>query len=55
MKKSKKLLNKNSLSILDVGLSVRFNNQNYFSLIFKKLTNKSSIQFRNEKLKNSIT
>lgn len=45
--KSKQLLQDRSLSILDIALSVGFNNQNYFNMTFKKLTNKTPLEFRN--------
>ncbi|MCS4481841.1 helix-turn-helix domain-containing protein [Clostridium botulinum] len=50
MEKSKELLTKNDLSILEIALSVGFNNQNYFSSTFKKFNNKTPIEFRNENL-----
>ncbi|EPY6465632.1 helix-turn-helix domain-containing protein [Clostridium sporogenes] len=48
IEKSKELLAKNDLSILEIALSVGFNNQNYFSSTFKKFNNKTPIEFRNE-------
>ncbi len=50
IEKSKELLTKNDLSILEIALSVGFNNQNYFSSTFKKFNNKTPIEFRNENL-----
>ncbi|KNF07120.1 AraC family transcriptional regulator [Gottschalkia purinilytica] len=44
---SKRLLLETNLSILDIALSVGFNNQNYYSIVFKKLTNKTPVEFRN--------
>ncbi len=41
IEKSKELLAKNDLSILEIALSVGFNNQNYFSSTFKKFNNKN--------------
>jgi AraC-like DNA-binding protein len=45
--KSKELLLDRSLSILEVSLSAGFNNQNYFNMIFKKLTNMTPLEYRN--------
>src|SRR5699024_2973107 len=36
IEKSKKLLREDNLSILDIALSVGFNNQNYYNIIFKR-------------------
>ncbi|WP_343216334.1 AraC family transcriptional regulator [Clostridium simiarum] len=46
--KSKELLIQSNLSILDIALSVGFNSQNYYSSMFKKLNNKTPMEFRNE-------
>ena len=46
--KSKELLLKDNISILDVSLSVGFNNQNYYSSVFKKLNSKTPLEFRKE-------
>ena len=46
--KSKNLLSQDDLSILDIALSVGFNNQNYYSMVFKKHTNKTPLEFRSE-------
>ena len=43
---SKKLLSETNLNMLDIALSVGFNSQNYFTMIFKKLTNKTPLEFR---------
>lgn len=48
IEKSKELLLNKNLSILEVSLSVGFNNQNYFNVIFKKLTNRTPLEFRAE-------
>jgi YesN/AraC family two-component response regulator len=50
IEKSKDLLMDRSLSILEVSLSVGFNNQNYFNMIFKKLTNMAPLEYRNSNI-----
>ncbi|WP_034849577.1 helix-turn-helix transcriptional regulator [Clostridium hydrogeniformans] len=55
IEKSKELLIKENLSILDISLSVGFNNQNYYSSMFKKLNNKTPIEFRNESLNSVVS
>jgi AraC-like DNA-binding protein len=50
IEKSKDLLSKKNLSLLDIALTVGFNNQNYFNMIFKKLTNMTPLEFRNSML-----
>jgi AraC-like DNA-binding protein len=47
IEKSKELLRKDHGSILDVALSVGFNNQNYYTVLFKKFTKKTPLEFRN--------
>lgn len=47
VKKSKKLLLENNSSILDVALAVGFNSQNYYNIMFKRITNKSPLEFIN--------
>lgn len=47
VEKSKKLLLNTDLSLLDIAISVGFNNQNYYSMVFKKYTNESPSQYRN--------
>ena len=51
IEKSKELLKNPNLSLLDISLSVGFNNQSYFSTVFKKLTSKTPLEFRDEVLK----
>ena len=46
IKRSKELLANNQLSILEVALSVGFNNQNYYTMIFKKQTGFTPLQYR---------
>lgn len=50
IEKSKELLLQENSSILDVALSVGFNNQNYYNMTFKKLTNMTPLEFRNSKV-----
>lgn len=47
---SKGLLRDKSLSILEVSLSVGFNNQNYFNTIFKKLTSMTPLEYRSSNI-----
>ncbi len=47
IEKSKDLLLRGDLSILDVSLSVGFNNQNYYNTVFKKLINMTPLEYRN--------
>jgi len=47
IEKSKELLMKEHLSILDIALSVGFNNQNYYNVIFKKVMKNTPLEFRN--------
>jgi AraC-like DNA-binding protein len=49
IEKSKELLLKGHLSVLDVALSVGFNNQNYYNAMFKKYMNHTPLEFRNRK------
>ena len=51
IEKSKELLKNPNLSLLDISLCVGFNNQSYFSTVFKKLTSKTPLEFRDEILK----
>lgn len=50
IEKSKELLLDRTLSILEVSLSVGFNNQNYFNMVFKKLTNMTPLEYRNNNI-----
>ena len=52
IEKSKELLKNPNISLLDVSLSVGYNNQSYFSTVFKKITSKTPLEFRDEYLKN---
>lgn len=47
IEKSKSLLLIEDCSMLDVALSVGFNNQNYYNIMFKKITNKTPLEFKN--------
>lgn len=46
---SKKFLCNRDYSILDVYLSVGYNNHNYYTQLFKKLNNITPLEFRNKK------
>lgn len=52
--KSKQLLENSNLSLMDISLEVGFNNQSYYSTVFKKFSNKSPLEFREEVLTNHI-
>lgn len=47
IEKSKELLMNKNLSILDISLTVGFNNQAYFNTVFKKQVNMTPMEFRN--------
>lgn len=55
IEKSKELLKNPNLSLLDISLSVGYNNQSYFSTVFKKITSKTPLEFRDDFLKNKNT
>lgn len=46
IEKSKELLSNTNLSALDIALTVGYNNQNYYNIVFKKFTNKTPLEFR---------
>ena len=46
IEKSKKLLIDTNLNLLDIAITVGFNNQNYYSMVFKKYTNMSPSKYR---------
>ena len=46
VEKSKNILKNKKLSILDVAITVGFNNQNYYSMAFKKLTGITPSEYR---------
>lgn len=48
VEKSKKLLKNSNMSLLDVDVSVGFNSQNYYSSVFKKITNKTPLEYKQE-------
>ncbi|MGL4911523.1 MAG: helix-turn-helix transcriptional regulator [Romboutsia sp.] len=48
VEKSKDLLIKSNMNLLDIALSVGFNNQNYYTMVFKKFTGSTPFQYRNE-------
>lgn len=47
IEKSKALLLEGNLSVLDIALSVGYNNQNYYNIMFKKITDQTPLEFRN--------
>ncbi len=46
IEKSKELLLEDKYSILDIALMVGFNNQNYYNIMFKKITNQTPLEFK---------
>lgn len=46
IEKSKDLLLKQNMSVLDIALSVGFNNQNYYNMMFKKFMKNTPLEFR---------
>ena len=48
IEKSKNLLKNPNMSLLDVAVSVGFNSQNYYSSVFKKITNKTPLEYKQE-------
>lgn len=50
VEKSKELLTNTNLSLLEVAFCVGFNNQTYYSIIFKKFTNQTPSQYRSSML-----
>lgn len=46
VEKSKELMLKEDLTLLDIALEVGFNNQNYFNMTFKKFTDMTPLEFR---------
>ncbi len=46
IEKSKKLLKDTDLNLLEIAISVGFNNQNYYSMVFKKYTSQSPSRYR---------
>lgn len=56
VEKSKKLLEDPTLSLLDIALEVGFTNQNYYTIVFKKITNQTPSAYRKEiiSLKNQV-
>ncbi|WIV13403.1 AraC family transcriptional regulator [Proteiniborus sp. MB09-C3] len=47
IEKSKDLLANTNLSILEIALSVGYNNQNYYNMSFKKITGLTPLKYRN--------
>lgn len=50
IEKSKELLKNTDMSILDIALSVGYNNQNYYTMAFKKITGVTPLKYRNLRL-----
>ena len=48
VEKSKRQLLRDNKSVLDIALSVGFNNQNYFAITFKKHMNMTPMEFRKQ-------
>lgn len=48
IEKSKHLLLNTNLSVLEVALSVGYNNQNYYNMAFKKITDSTPLKYRNK-------
>lgn len=46
IEKSKEFLRSNDMSILDISLSVGFNNHNYYTSLFKKINNVTPIDYK---------
>jgi AraC-like DNA-binding protein len=46
IEKSKRQLLKDNRSVLDIALSVGFSNQNYYTIIFKRMTTMTPMEFR---------
>ena len=46
IEKSKNLLENTNMTLLDISLEVGFNNQSYYSTIFKKYTNMTPQEYR---------
>lgn len=46
IEKSKELLLKSDLSLMNIAIAVGFNNQNYYSIVFKKYTNLTPSNYR---------
>lgn len=53
VEKSKELLTKSNMNLLDIALLVGFNNQNYYTMVFKKFTNNTPLQYRNNETLNN--
>lgn len=47
VEKSKGLLANTNLSILEISLSIGYNNQNYYNMSFKKITGITPLKYRN--------
>lgn len=47
VEKSKRLLHHTNLSILEIALSLGYNNQNYYNMVFKRLIGTTPLKYRN--------
>lgn len=48
IEKSKSLLKDTDMSLLDIAISVGFNSQSYYCSVFKKITNKTPLEYKQE-------
>lgn len=48
IEKSKKLLINTNMSLLDIAIAVGFNSQNYFTMVFKKITNMTPTLYKSK-------
>ena len=48
VEKSKTLLNTTDMSLLDIAIGVGFNSQSYYSSVFKKITNKTPLEYKQQ-------
>lgn len=51
IKKSLELLANTNMTILEIALSVGYNNQNYYNMAFKKIMGTTPLKYRNHMLK----
>lgn len=48
VEKSKELMVHTNLSLLEIALSVGYNNQNYYNIAFKRITGVTPLKYRNQ-------